>query len=107
MAGVTTYDVGFWPLGTAATHEDLVDIVTILDSFQTPMFSSMPKIRATDVVHSWAVDTLAATSTAAVAENIDFSADSLTSPKRLVNGTQIFMRQIHVSDRERTWKSVV
>jgi hypothetical protein len=78
-----------------------VDIVTILDSFQTPMFSSAPKIRAKDVVHSWTVDTLAATSTAGVAEAVDFSGDTLTSPTRLVNGTQIFSRHVFVSDRER------
>ena len=98
---LTTFGVGFWPNATGVHHEDLVDVVTILDSFQTPMFSSAPKIRAKDVVHSWTVDTLAATSTAGVAEGIDFSGDTLTSPTRLVNGTQIFSRHVIVSDRER------
>jgi hypothetical protein len=101
MAGVNTYDVGFWPLSTAATHEDLVDIVTILDSFQTPLFSSSPKVRATDVVHSWTIDTLAATSSAGAVEASDFNSSTLTSPSRLVNGTQIFRRDVQVSDRER------
>ena len=101
-AGIlTTFGVGFWPNATGVHHEDLVDVVTILDSFQTPMFSSAPKIRAKDVVHSWTVDTLAATTTAGVAEGIDFSGDTLTSPSRLVNGTQIFSRHVVVSDRER------
>jgi hypothetical protein len=98
---LSTFDVGFWPNATGVHHEDLVDIVTILDSFQTPMFSSSPKIRAKDVVHSWTLDTLAATATAGVAEGIDFSGDTLTSPQRLVNGTQIFSRHVFVSDRER------
>lgn len=101
MAGVNTYDVGFWPLSTAATHEDLVDIVTILDSFQTPLFSSSPKVRATDVVHSWTIDTLAATASGGAVEASDFSSSTLTSPSRLVNGTQIFRRDVQVSDRER------
>jgi len=79
----------------------LADVVTILDSFQTPMFSSSPKIRVRDVVHSWTVDTLTAVATAGVAEGIDFSGDTLTSPVRLVNGTQIFSRHVVVSDRER------
>lgn len=102
---LSTFDVGSFGYGTGsnfiANHEDLVDIVTILDSFQTPMFSSMPKVRAKDVVHSWGVDTLSATSTAGVAEGIDFSGDGLTNPTRLFNVTQIFSRHVTVSDRER------
>ena len=98
---LSTFDVGFWNNATGVHHEDLVDIVTILDSFQTPLFSSSPKIRAKDVVHSWTIDTLAATATAGVAEGIDFSGDTLTSPTRLVNGTQVFSRHVLVSDRER------
>lgn len=106
LSGVySTFDAGFFPSGTGIHHEDLVDIVTILDSFQTPMFSSSPKIRAKDVVHSWTVDTLASTTaasaTAGVVEAADFSADTLTSPVRLMNGTQIFSRHVAVSDRER------
>ena len=98
---LSTFDVGFWPSATAPTHEDLVDIVTILDSYQTPMFSSAPKIRARDVVHSWTVDTLTATSTAGELEGDDFTGDTLTTPTRLVNGTQIFSRSVVVADRER------
>lgn len=98
---LSTFDVGFWPNSTGVHHEDLVDLVTILDSYQTPMFSSMPKIRAKDVVHSWTVDTLAATATTGINEGIDFAGDTLTSPTRLVNITQIFSRHVIVSDRER------
>lgn len=99
---VSTFDVGTLFGATANVHhEDLADIVTILDSFQTPMFSSSPKIRARDAVHSWTVDTLAATSTAGVIEGVDFSADQLSVPSRLLNVTQIFSRHVLVSDRER------
>jgi hypothetical protein len=103
--GITTFDIGSFGYGTGdafiVNREDLTDVVTILDSFQTPMFSSMPKIRAKDVVHSWTVDTLAATSTAGVIENVDFSVDTLTNPTRLFNVTQIFSRHVQVADRER------
>jgi len=108
LAGVfSAFDAGFNSNASAAGvhHEDLVDIVTILDSFQTPMFSSAPKMRAKDVVHSWTVDTLAATATAGVIEAVDFSGDTLTGPTRLVNGTQIFSRHVAVSDRERASNS--
>lgn len=98
---VSTYDIGFFPTDTAIHHEDLTDVLTILDSFQTPFFSGCPKIRARDVVHSWPVDTLAAPSTAGVPDGVDFSGDILTTPVRLFNGTQIFRRDVIVSDRER------
>lgn len=102
LSGVySAFDAGFFNNATGVNHEDLADIVTILDSFQTPLFSSAPKLRARDVVHSWTVDTLAATSTAGVIEAADFGADTLTGPQRLVNGTQIFSRHVAVSDRER------
>jgi len=99
---VSTFDVGtLFGATTNVHHEDLVDVVTILDSFQTPMFSSSPKTRAKDAVHSWTVDTLPATATAGVVEGVDFSGDSLTVPSRLLNVTQIFSKHVLVSDRER------
>ena len=107
LSGVlSTFDAGF-AQGTAGIHhEDLVDLVTILDSFQTPMFSTAPKIRARDVVHSWTVDTLLAFTASATGVNssveaADFSGDTLTTPTRIINGTQIFSRHVGVSDRER------
>lgn len=98
---VSTYDIGFFPSDTAIHHEDLTDVLTILDSYQTPFFSGCPKIRARDVVHSWPVDTLAAPSTAGAPDGVDFAGDVLTTPVRLFNGTQIFRRDVVVSDRER------
>jgi len=98
---VSTYDIGFFPSDTAIHHEDFTDVLTILDSFQTPGFSSFPKIRCKDVVHSWPVDTLATPSTAGAPDGVDFSGDVLTMPVRLFNGTQIFRRDVVVSDRER------
>jgi hypothetical protein len=98
---ISTYDIGFFPADTAIHHEDLTDVLTILDSYQTPFFSGCPKIRARDVVHSWPVDTLVAPSTAGAPDGVDFSGDILTTPVRLFNGTQIFRRDVIVSDRER------
>lgn len=103
----SSYTAGFFPNATGVNHEDLADIVTILDSFQTPLFSSSPKIRAKDVVHSWTVDSLVALSGGASAssygttEAADFSGDVLTGPSRIMNMCQIFSRHVGVSDRER------
>lgn len=103
---LTSFDAGFFGSGNAASaivnHEDLTDVLTILDSFQTPFFSGAPKIRAKDVVHSWPIDALAAPSSAAGPDGVDLlSGDALTPPRRLFNGTQIFRRDVVVSDRER------
>jgi len=103
----SSYTAGFFPNATGVNHEDLADIVTILDSFQTPLFSSSPKIRAKDVVHSWTVDSLVALSGGTSAssygttEAADFSGDVLTGPSRIMNMCQIFSRHVGVSDRER------
>lgn len=86
---------------TAINHEDLVDVVTILDSYQTPFFSTAPKVRARDVVHSWTIDTLSATALTGSVEGDDFTGNTLTGPIRLFNNTQIFSRSVVVSDRER------
>jgi hypothetical protein len=98
---LSTFDVGFFPADSAIHHEDLTDVLTIIDSFQTPFFSGAPKIRARDVVHSWPIDTLTAISSAGAPDGVDFGGDSLSTPTRLFNGTQIFRRDVVVSDRER------
>lgn len=97
----SAFDAGFFNNATGWNREDYVPIVTILDSFQTPWFSSAPKLRARDVVHSWSVDTLAATSTAGIPDGVDFSADNITAAVRLTNVTQVFGKHVMVSDRER------
>jgi hypothetical protein len=101
---LSTFDIGFFPADSAIHHEDLTDVITIIDSFQTPFFSGAPKIRARDVVHSWPIDTLlvaSAMTSGGSPDGVDFSGDALTTPQRLFNSTQIFRRDVIVSDRER------
>ena len=95
----STFDIG--PFGSDTHHEDLIDIQVILGSTQTPAFATFRKDRAKDIVHSWTVDALAATSTAGTPEGQTFSADALNNPVRLMNGTHIFSKGVRVSDRER------
>jgi hypothetical protein len=88
---------------TNVVHEDLADICTILDSFQTPLFSSSPKIRATDVVHSWTLDTLVAAQTAHAADASAFNNawPTQTAPQRLNNAVVTFSNNIEVGDQAR------
>lgn len=101
----STFDIGSFAYGggsvTAINHEDFIDVQIILGSTQTPAFSSFRKDRARDVVHSWSVDTLAATSTAGTPEGQTFSAAALVNAVRLTNVTQVFSKGVRVSDRER------
>lgn len=99
---LSTFDIGFFGSVSAIHHEDLTDVLTIIDSFQTPFFSGAPKIRAKDVVHSWPVDSLlTAITSAGAADGADHAGDSVAPPVRLFNSTQIFRRDVAVSDRER------
>jgi len=98
---LSTFDIGFFPSAGAVHHEDLTDVLTIIDSFQTPFFSGAPKIRARDVVHSWPIDSLTAVSSAGSPDGAEHAGDALTTPLRLYNNTQIFRRDVAVSDRER------
>jgi hypothetical protein len=88
---------------TTVAHESLADVCTILDSFQTPLFSSAPKIRATDVVHSWVIDTLVAAQTANAADASAFNNawPTQTAPARLQNAVVTFSNNIEVGDQAR------
>ena len=102
----STYDIGSFGYGaggsaTAINHEDFIDVQVILGATQTPAFSSFRKDRMRDVVQSWSVDTLAATSTAGTQEGQTFSAEALVNAVRLMNVSQLFSKGVRVSDRER------
>src|SRR6516165_2018035 len=75
-----TFEAGSFGYSNSASaiinHEDLVDVVTILDS-------------------------LAATAVTGAIEGNDFAGSTLTGPVRLFNVTQIFRRDVVVADRER------
>jgi hypothetical protein len=102
MAINTTHTMGGWySTVKGVAHESLADVCTILDSFQTPFFSSAPKIRASDVVHSWTIDTLMGAATASPLETAAFAVTANTDPVRLTNVCQVFRNDIEVSDRAR------
>jgi len=72
----------------------------------TPWVTQAPKVRATHVVHEWLTDTLAATSTSGEVEGADWNMTgnvftSTTRPVRFLNVTQIFRKDIGVSETQR------
>lgn len=99
------YGFGFLA-GAGANREDLLDLITNVDPFDTPWVTQAPKVRAQHVVHEWLTDTLAATSTAGEIEGADWSMTAnaftaTTRPVRLLNVTQIFRKDIAVSETQR------
>ena len=99
------YGFGFLA-GAGANREDLLDLITNVDPFDTPWVTQAPKVRAHHTVHEWLTDTLAATSTAGEIEGGDWSMTAgaftaTTRPVRQLNITQIFRKDIGVSETQR------
>lgn len=104
---IGVYGFGF-AAGAGANREDLLDLITNVDPYDTPWVTQAPKVRAMHVVHEWLRDTLAATSTASGAggavavEGDDWAFNTLTTrPTRVTNQTMIFRKDIAVSETQR------
>lgn len=102
-AGV--YGFGF-AAGAGANREDLLDLITNVDPWDTPWVTQAPKVRAEHVLHEWLTDTLAATSTAGDIEGADWlltdgAFTATTRPVRRNNQCQIFRKDIAVTETQR------
>lgn len=102
-AGV--YGFGF-AAGAGANREDLLDLITNVDPWDTPWVTQAPKVRAEHVLHEWLTDTLAATSTAGEIEGADWNLTdgaftATTRPTRRNNQCQIFRKDIAATETQR------
>lgn len=87
---------------TPTNREDLVDAVYRISPADTMFISSVPRSKASAVLHEWSLDTLDAVNTA----NARLEGDALTratstTPARLQNYCQISSRDATVSGTER------
>lgn len=87
--------------GGVVNREDLFGVITNIDPYDTPLTSSAPSVTAQHVVHEWLTDTLTAASTTGAVEGADWAIDSMTTPARVLNVTQIFRKDIGVSETQR------
>ena len=96
------------PGSGVSNREDLTDVLSILAPEETPILSSASKQKASSTFVEWTVDSLAAPSTAGVAEGADVSAftDKFSGRARLGNYTQKFRRDFMVSDLQEAVDSV-
>lgn len=87
-------------LTTAAigNREDLTDIIYRISPTQTPLINMASKAKATNTLHEWQVQELAAAVTNnAQAEGDDLTAKTVTVTARLNNRTQISAKKVVVS----------
>ena len=86
-------------LTTAAigNREDLTDIIYRISPTQTPVLNMASKAKATNTLHEWQVQELAAAAANAQAEGDDLTAKTVTVTARLNNRTQISAKKVVVS----------
>jgi len=79
-------------------REDLSDVISNIDPYATPWYSSIKKTKASNTYHEWLTDTLDAPSASnAAVEGDDTTANAYTAPARLGNYTQILKKGVTVS----------
>lgn len=88
--GAITYDDN-------TRREDLVDVLTNVSPDATPLLSSWKQTTASNTLHEYLQDTLAAAGANAQPEGQAFSVTDPTQPTRLNNNTQIFTDWVTVS----------
>lgn len=77
------------PTSAIGNREDLSDVIYMISPVDTPVISSVPRTKATAVLHEWQTDALAAAAANAVLEGDDATTDSITVTTRLSNTCQI------------------
>lgn len=83
--------------GTGLNREDLSDLILNLDPWDNLVYASAPKVQAFSTTHEWAYDTLPVASRAGVPEGSEFSPNTLTTPVRTSNFTQLFRFDVGVT----------
>ena len=94
-------------LTTAAigNREDLSDIIYRISPTQTPLLNMAPKAKATNTLHEWQTQDLAAAAANAQAEGDNASAKVVTPTVRLNNRTQISTKTVIVSGTQQAMNS--
>lgn len=91
---VKTYDA-------VGNREDLTDIVSVITRHETPIFSTVEKVKARATLHEWQVDSLSTGADNANIEGADFSFALASARTRVSNSTQIFSKTGEVSRTQR------
>lgn len=91
---VKTYDA-------IGDREDLTDLIATITLHDTPIFNDLAKVKAYATLHEWQTDSLSTGSDNAQIEGADFSFAIPQARSRVNNRTQIFTKQVEVSETQR------
>lgn len=97
---VGVYKFGLLP-GVNVNREDLLGVITNVDPTETPWLAQAPKDTMKAALKEWITDSLATASTAGAIEGNDFSIGTISTPTRNINWSQIFRKDIAITETER------
>ena len=83
-------------------REDLSNVIYNVSPEETPLLSSIAKVKATNTLHEWQTDTLRASAVNAHIEGDDTTAEARVATTRLQNSTQIFKNAVVTSGTDDT-----
>jgi hypothetical protein len=86
---------------TGANREDLQNWIANISPYDTPLGNTLGRTVARSTYHEWLIDSLAAVAARGVVEGLDWSAPTHTAPTRPVNWTEIFLKNIAVTETQR------
>lgn len=78
-------------------REDVSDIITNIAPYETPLYTRLGRVKATETNHEWLEDTLGDAEDNAKVEGFTFSTVDAVPRVRLGNYTQIMERGVHVT----------
>lgn len=81
-------------------REDLENVIYNISPEETPFYSSLKKVKASNTLHEWQTDTLRASADNKHIEGDDTTANAMTGTTRLGNYTQIFKNAVTVPDTD-------
>lgn len=90
--------------GRVGVAEDIHDMIYNISPTEVPVSTAAKRLKATNVLHQWQVDTLANAAVNSFAEGDDFTAASAAPTVMLANFTNISKKQIVVSRTANTVK---
>ncbi len=81
-------------------REDLENVIYDISPEETPFYSSMKKVSASNTYHEWQTDALRSSTTNAHVEGDDTTAEARVATTRLGNYTQIFKNAVIIPDTD-------
>ena len=81
-------------------REDLENVIYDISPEETPFYSSLKKVKASNTYHEWQTDSLRASAANAHIEGDSTTAEARTATTRLGNYTQIFKNAVVIPDTD-------